>query len=153
MRMLTNGLDVRGKFINERKTGAISSSPYPLDFHLSQCVDLTCGTNYVAFYTTNATGGAADFEERTFVIRSASLTVTCMWPTAWSVLGSSGAGTLPTSLAPSQLVCLKLRSVGPGESNRLAEASIGADRGHGSAPAPAAVLGPRGLRTAQRTER
>src|SRR5439155_12362033 len=69
-RTLTNGWDLRGKLVQQRATGTLSANPYPLDFSLAQCLDLTLATNSVSFYVTSSTESASDYERRIFLIRS-----------------------------------------------------------------------------------
>lgn len=123
-KMRTNGWDFRGG-MRQTRMAVTSSNTCPLDFDY-QCVDITCGSPSVSFYSTNATGISTNYEGRTFIIRSGGLSRTLTWPN-WSVLGATNGTTLPGSLSPGQMIRLKLESLGVGESNRIATYTIGQD--------------------------
>jgi hypothetical protein len=117
------GMNMRGVTILQRTTGNIGSSSFALDFRQSDCVDLSVTTtNAITFYTTNATGSGADFESRFFIIRSGFFSPSFTWP-SWSVVGNA----LPASMSSGQILRLRIQSVGPGETNRIADAFTGAD--------------------------
>src|SRR5205814_9316248 len=95
--MKTNGWDLRGKLIQERKAATIGTATYALDFNQSALVDLTAGVTIVTFYTTNATGNQANYESRIFVIRGAGMSLALHWPPDWAWLGP-GPGSAPATL-------------------------------------------------------
>jgi hypothetical protein len=116
---LRRGANLRGGLVQEKRSGTTGAS-CPLDFGKSYCVDLIATANAISFYTTNRTQSGSDFERRLFLIRSGPLTPTLSWPRNWTWLTAT-----QTSLNASSVLRLQLESVGPGESNVLAIATVG----------------------------
>ena len=129
--MKTNGWDLRGKLIQERKVATIRTASYALDFNQSALVDLTAGVTNVTFYTTNATGNPANYESRIFVIRGAGSSLALHWPADWAWLGAGSVSSEPATLSSGQLMRLQLESVGNGESNIIASAQVAIDNSVG----------------------
>jgi hypothetical protein len=125
----SGGLDFRGKLIVERQVDTNNSATYALDFGRSQCIDVKLAASTVTFYTTNATGSATNFEERTFLLRSGTSSRSLRFPGGWSWLSESGTALAPTNLAAGRVLYLKLASAGSGESNILARAVSGVSNG------------------------
>lgn len=120
-RMLTNGWNLRGKLIQERKTATLASTTYALDFNSAVCLDLSL-TRGVTFTSTNWVGGATNFEQRTVLLHSGTTNRAVTFPSAWKWARETGAGTAPTNLPALTGMLLTLRSVGLGESNIIAHA-------------------------------
>ncbi len=120
--MLTNGWNLRGKLIQQHGVGAMNGTSCPLDFNSSYCVSVPMLSATVRFYTTNRTERAADYEQRVFLLSAGIFAVTPAWPN-WTWVGA-----VPASFGPGELMRLSLESVGRGETNVIASASVGTDR-------------------------
>ena len=115
-----NGWELRGPLIQEQKQ-APGSVSCPLDFNAAYCVTISALASNMTFFTTNRQAATTNYEQRVFVIRSGPATISATWP-AWAWLTSA-----PTNFGPAQVLRLSLESVGPGETNILASASLGTD--------------------------
>jgi hypothetical protein len=120
--MLTNGWNLRGKLVQQHGLAAMNGTSCPLDFNSSYCVSVPMLSATVRFYTTNRTERAADYEQRVFLLSAGIFAVTPAWPD-WTWVGS-----VPTSFGPGEVIRLSLESVGRGETNVIARASVGTDR-------------------------
>jgi hypothetical protein len=118
--MPTRNLSVGGRLVGSRSTGVIGSSAFALDFGGSMCSDLTLAVANVTFSTINATGTATNYDRKVFLIRSGGAAASLSWPTQWTVMGAA----LPASLGAGKILRLELESVGAGESNILATATL-----------------------------
>jgi len=115
-----NGWELRGPLIQEQKQVSGSSS-CALDFSAAYCVTISAIASNLNFFTVNRQAATTNYEHRIFVIRSGLAAISATWP-AWAWLTS-----VPTNFGPAQVLRLSLESVGAGETNILASASLGAD--------------------------
>ena len=120
--MLTNGWNLRGKLVQQHGVAAMSGTSCPLDFNSSYCVSVPMLSAAVRFYTTNRTENASDYERRVFLLSAGIFSVTLAWPD-WTWVGA-----VPASFSPGEMIRLSLESVGRGETNVIASASVGTDR-------------------------
>ena len=111
---------MRGPLIQEQKQTSAAAA-CALDFDAAYCVSLTPVSSSITFFTTNRHSAWTNYEQRVFVVRSGPVAISTVWP-AWTWLTSVSA-----SFGPAQVLRLALESVGPGETNILASASLGAE--------------------------
>jgi hypothetical protein len=116
-----------GREIWDRTSAVSSSTSCALNFGSERCVDLSLYSQDISFFTTNSTGSGTNYEKVVFILRSGPFSPLLSWPSGWTVLGAASGATLPPSLAAGQLIELELESIGPGETNKLARAFVGAD--------------------------
>ncbi len=109
-RMLTNGWDLRGRWIQERLKGVVNTSNYTLDFNSAYCLDLTLNTSPVAFSVANLYGGTTNLETRVILLHSGLADCQVSFP-GWLVASESGAGTAPTHVPPQTLLRIHLESL------------------------------------------
>ena len=125
--MDTNGWNFRGNVIYSRLS-LTTTNTCPIDFSLAKCLDISCGSPTVSFYTTNATGFSTNFEELVVIIRSRGFAPALSFPSGWNVMGPSIGTALPSSLSSGQMMELRIKSIGTGETNKLVTFSQGIDR-------------------------
>ena len=116
-----------GREIWDRTNTVSSSAACALNFGSERCVDIGLYAQNISFFTTNSTGSATNYEKVIFILRSGAFSPALSWPAGWTVLGAASGATLPSALASGQLIELELESIGPGETNKLARAFVGAD--------------------------
>jgi len=101
------------------KSSGTASSSTALNFGPTSCTDMSANGNSLSFYTTNALPGTTNYQRAVFIVRAAGFSPTLAYP-AWC---SNSSVSLPTALAPNQMLRLSLESVGQGETNVLVDSA------------------------------
>ncbi len=113
-------ISFRGSIITELSTSTPSSTNYAIDFRQGDTIQFTATGAAANFYTTNATGALTNSEERTVIVYAAGFAVNLTYPN-WAFLATNG--TPPAQISGSDMLELKLRSKGPGETNVICESA------------------------------
>ncbi len=118
--MMTNGWNLRGRLVQERKMVAVPGPNYVLDFRqIPHALEIRLEGD-VAFTSTNWTIGDSVMDNQLIFLRSGGASRTLSFPAAWRVSSESGSAVLPTSLAAYTGMRIRLESLGGGENNVIA---------------------------------
>ena len=118
--MMTNGWNLRGRLVQERKMVTVSGPDYVLDFReIPHALEIRLEGD-VAFTSTNWTRGDSVIDNQLIFLRAGGASRTLSFPAAWRVSSESGTAVLPTSLAAYTGMRIRLENLGGGENNMIA---------------------------------